>query len=1305
MNFKERSSKQAQITPFIIIGIVVFLIIFASMYVNYISATQPLNLRGQEVNAPNIRSAFSLYAEECIQKESRDPILNIGLQGGTLWPAEDRFLFYNHSRVNYMCYSEGLDPSFSCINSMITRGQMEYELSIAIEERLKRCIRLSEFRRYVEDVESGSMDVEVQIAKNDIVVMLHYPVNMTYQDSTITVSEFSQTLDYPLGRLHSVANSIVNKEVSEGYFDIDDWMVSKGADIIISKHRPYPDKLYMLSKDDYAFQFAMQGFPVSGEYDEDKEKYYGCCYYRDESSCFRNTDPLRCISLAGEYNPDIGCSCISEYEPNDPCIGEGCMDCTDVGRKHGESWCDYDSITGKGYDYVGTRHYKYSCIDGNVIVEDCRDYRQELCTEGTLNGMTKAECRPNRWESCFQCNSRSCCEDSRYRDCYWDADLETDDQCMPQVPPGLRFWENEGADVCIKGNQERTCSGLSCPQSWLDSAARYCYSQGDCGNYRNIDDELTIRGFYETDLLKDVNDTAYPDEGLNMNPLPDGTRWALDLGFSRQSSDVMSRIQGQLNTISLFVASITGFFDQISRIDPSAYANPFAEREDLEIRAFSICNLWIAPDGGDCSSCSDDPQKPCTEYRCMSISQDCQFEMDEGVPECSRRPRLDMDPPEVQIDVDAIPSQYSVERAYLGDHEGYRILQPVRPHKPFKFGVETDEDTRCSVSFTPRIEDYSFQTVLLGDGVYRKNHNLTLRMPPRLVIPQRVYSSINDSAADTLVGMFYSIKDVVDSISENLGPELEIYSRITGNDFIAQITPRARRISSLLDSITFDVDNIIRSLLTQFDRGGYYLFFDCADRAGNRNEKQAFIQFTVDYGYLDEEPPVIISSDPRNGASISPLLNSTEISIYLDEPADCRFDYHDTSYQSMNHSFSCPTGDYGLSPVAGGTYECTADIMLPFTRNDIFIRCADNPYEIDDYSLSLFQGNSVIKGIEDMQSDAAEGAGVSAEDYVSLDNETIKVFAAVLDNLEFGVNASDITLDLYLGEKKDCRYSESWNSESSTSFQDMEGIFSQCVVSDDLKKGVYKCRAEIDLEDHFSRPLGEYRLSIRLSDRNKTVETNPERINIVNSTINIGFDDYIEGEDVVDISFVSPTLIMNLTEDAECIMEEQGTGVQSMLNCTYSNITLCNESLYIDQNKTFVFRCLRRLSNENLAVDYSIKCMDIDAGTRNINTESYNYVLTKADELKILHIKPAGIINTTDTEISVRVSEDIVRHGVGCGYNDNPYAFLRMLKQGNREFTAELEGLDEGDHTYYIRCTDDYGSSVMKSSSFRVVLD
>ena len=43
--------------------------------------------------------------------------------------------------------------------------------------------------------------------------------------------------------------------------------------------------------------------------------------------------------------------------------------------------------------------------------------------------------------------------------------------------------------------------------AWIDSTAKLCLSQGDCGNYRNIVDEITKFGFRNSDGNKKITST------------------------------------------------------------------------------------------------------------------------------------------------------------------------------------------------------------------------------------------------------------------------------------------------------------------------------------------------------------------------------------------------------------------------------------------------------------------------------------------------------------------------------------------------------------------------------------------------------------------------------------------------------------------------------------------------------------------------------------------------------------------------------------------------------------------------------
>jgi hypothetical protein len=461
------------------------------------------------------------------------------------------------------------------------------------------------------------------------------------------------------------------------------------------------------------------------------------------------------------------------------------------------------------------------------------------------------------------------------------------------------------------------------------------------------------------------------------------------------------------------------------------------------------------------------------------------------------------------------------------------------------------------------------------------------------------------------------VRNVLDSVKNNLGNGLSLYSKITGKDFVSQVEPKANSISVLFDMVTSDIDEVISALLNQFDQGGYYIFFDCTDRAGNRNKDQIFIRFIVDQDYADNEAPVIVQTEPGNNGRISPSLDSTMLKIYVDEPAECRYDFFDTDYSLMANSFSCPALEYETSPVAGGTYECTADIALPNADNYLFIRCADNPPLTDEYPLRLYDSDNdsiQISGNE-LNNDLAGIDYASPFDYLSITGNELSIPADMLDEFSFKTNLSQIMLNIYIDDKKQCRV-----SGQEENFDDMENIFNECVISEDITKGVYKCSVLLDRMPE-TQAVNDAGISNESNESNQTSDSNSTQSN--------------------------------------------AAGPEAF---------------------------------------YHIKCRAEINNTRNVNQEGYFYKISKADELIITKVTPEGVVNTTKTTLSVKVSGDILQSEIQCGYNDNPYIYLRMPRSGKDTFQIDLPELEQyRDYTYYIECTDKYGSRIDKTLKFKAI--
>ena len=237
---------------------------------------------------------------------------------------------------------------------------------------------------------------------------------------------------------------------------------------------------------------------------------------------------------------------------------------TNVGFDTGsaENPADFSTLI-KTLNFPGSRDFRFVCYNGEVTVEPCADFRQEICAEGAISGFRTSVCRMNRWRDCYSQDNKQDCGNYDKRDCVWvkgmtlvkgtneTTDLvensegqlvprEDDDDeregaaCIPKYTPGFDFWK-EGTDattICSQASirctaiveegvfgrgrivtEEETILGLGkkarvvCVDEdgkivadWKTGRLNLCSAIGDCGISINYIGE---KGFYkEEDIMK-----------------------------------------------------------------------------------------------------------------------------------------------------------------------------------------------------------------------------------------------------------------------------------------------------------------------------------------------------------------------------------------------------------------------------------------------------------------------------------------------------------------------------------------------------------------------------------------------------------------------------------------------------------------------------------------------------------------------------------------------------------------------------------------------------------------------------------
>jgi hypothetical protein len=226
----------------------------------------------------------------------------------------------------------------------------------------------------------------------------------------------------------------------------------------------------------------------------------------------------------GNCNRFLGGICASAGEDNFEvdvggfyCRDTSCMfDGTNY--ENGESWCVYDGAIGEGKDVVGSRHWKYVCSQGKVMVEPCSDYRNQICIQsksveidGVNVDFSNAACVANNWRECINLNSEK--EDAMEKceealNCRVErvdiADSFKFNICLPEYPAGFSFnderYVKTAESLCSMGSQ--TCTVVRAPKTWggCDIVANrnclsgtfaqemndFCMGLGDCGGSVNI---------------------------------------------------------------------------------------------------------------------------------------------------------------------------------------------------------------------------------------------------------------------------------------------------------------------------------------------------------------------------------------------------------------------------------------------------------------------------------------------------------------------------------------------------------------------------------------------------------------------------------------------------------------------------------------------------------------------------------------------------------------------------------------------------------------------------------------------------
>ncbi len=247
---------------------------------------------------------------------------------------------------------------------------------------------------------------------------------------------------------------------------------------------------------------------------------------------------------------------------NAVCKDLSCVDDKGQKRKHGESWCVFESQIGvegtgnakRSVDVPGSTHYRKVCYEGEIRIEPCQGFRNEICVESRDEPakFSQAACRINNWQRCLEANTDA----EKLKGCEKITDCTikninmgkyfTFDRCVPKYPPGFDLQAGDGLggevgeEICSIATQ--TCTAIyskgitgkwKCKANcdWVkpkftEAMNNLCMSLGDCGASANILGDVTTDGYgikkgkkLSVSYLAALSGLAIPKEGQKAEQL------------------------------------------------------------------------------------------------------------------------------------------------------------------------------------------------------------------------------------------------------------------------------------------------------------------------------------------------------------------------------------------------------------------------------------------------------------------------------------------------------------------------------------------------------------------------------------------------------------------------------------------------------------------------------------------------------------------------------------------------------------------------------------------------------------------
>jgi len=332
------------------------------------------------------------------------------------------------------------------------------------------------------------------------------------------------------------------------------------------------------------------------------------------------------------------------------------------------------------------------------------------------------------------------------------------------------------------------------------------------------------------------------------------------------------------------------------------FASQYTKTETTEQTIEFKCMTWQAPRGGSsCDLCNHDALRPCSEYRCKSLGQTCKLlNAGTGEEKCIDSAPDDVTSPGIKPMESALTNGYS-----------YTDVKNRPPGGNGPAGMKITYNGGCLPSFTP----FKWGIITTDKG----NNGVELQ-------PAQCKIDFNHTA---------SFDDMNYYMDEN-------------NLYVENHT----QAMSLPGATLNKKENTSLEIKSNAE---YTMYVRCMDGNSNENRDEFAVRFCID-PTPDLTAPIIKSTSIDSGSAVLYKVDNVSLSVYTNEPANCKWSRKDSSYSNMENNMSCSNSLWQMNAEMFYTCKTSLTSIKDKEQNDFYFRCQDmnNNTQQQSYAFTLY---------------------------------------------------------------------------------------------------------------------------------------------------------------------------------------------------------------------------------------------------------------------------------------------------------------------------------------------------------------